>query len=53
MSSSVMLIKKVGEEQCDQMAKLSFRFRAINNNENLSNVIKICPIMFKKIPNAK
>ena len=30
--------------QCDQMAKLSFQYWAINNNENLSNIIKTCPI---------
>ena len=27
---------------CDQMAKLSFQYWAINKNENLSNLIKIC-----------
>ena len=33
--------------QCDHMAKLSFQYWANNNNENLSNVIKIWPIRFR------
>ena len=29
------------------MSKLSFQYYAINNHDNLSNVIKMCPIRFK------
>ena len=39
--------------QCDQMAKLSFQYWAINKNEILSNVIKICPISrYTTLPNT-
>ena len=42
-----------GHFQCDQMAKLSLQYWAISNHENLSNVIKICPIRVNILPNTK
>ena len=42
-----------GSIQCDQMAKLSFQYWANNNNENLSNVIKICPIRLRFLTTIK
>ena len=39
--------------QCGQMAQLSFQYWAINNNENLSNIIKFCPIRVNILPNIK
>ena len=35
------------------MDKLYFQYWAINSNENLSNIIKICPIRYKILPNTK
>ena len=39
-----------GHGKCDQMTKLAFQYWAINNNENLSNIIKTYPISFKINP---
>ena len=47
------MIKNTQGNQFDQMAELSFRFWAINSNENLPNIIKICPIRLKILPNVK
>ena len=39
--------------QCDHMSKLSVQYWAINKNEILSNVIKICPISrYTTLPNT-
>ena len=40
-------------EQCDQMAKISFQYWAINFNENLVNIVKIHPVRFKIMPKTK
>ena len=39
--------------QHDQMAKLYFEFWAIDRNENLSNIIKICRIWFQNFAQYK
>ena len=40
-------------DQCDQIPKLSFQYGGININENLTKIIKNCPIRFQILPNAK